>query len=476
MNPPMNAPYSCSGVQPRPWSRRQLLQSVAAGFGWMAFSGLAARAASQPTVQPSTTAPLGVRPPHFRPRAKRVIFLCMQGGPSHLDTFDYKPKLQRDAGKPGQSRGGGAQLIGSPFQFRQHGQSGLWISELFPNVARHADRLCLVRSMHTDIPNHPQAFIQLHTGSSQFIRPSMGAWVLYGLGSENENLPGFITLSPPLQFGAQNFGSAFLPAVYQGTRIGALRENNPSASLGNIENRLLTDPQQRRQIDLVQEMNHDFLQATDGHPEVEGVIQSYELAFRMQSEVPELLELKGESPATLARYGVGDSATDSFARQCLLARRLSEAGVRFIEVNHGGWDQHQNLETALRRNCRAIDRPIAALLDDLRSRGLLDDTLVIWGGEFGRTPDSRKADGRDHNSKGFTFWMAGGGSQPGLSFGSTDDYGYKAVQDPVHVHDLHATLLHLLGLDHEHLTYRYGGRDHRLTDVKGNVVHGLVQS
>ena len=476
MNPPMNAPYSCSGVQPRPWSRRQLLQSVAAGFGWMAFSGLAARAASQPAVQPSTTAPLGVRPPHFRPRAKRVIFLCMQGGPSHLDTFDYKPLLQRDAGKPGQSRGGGAQLIGSPFQFRQHGQSGLWISELFPNVARHADHLCLVRSMHTDIPNHPQAFIQLHTGSSQFIRPSMGAWVLYGLGSENENLPGFITLSPPLQFGAQNFGSAFLPAVYQGTRIGALRENNASASLGNIENRLLTDPQQRRQLDLVQEMNHDFLQATDGHPEVEGVIQSYELAFRMQSEVPELLELKGESPATLARYGVGDSATDSFARQCLLARRLSEAGVRFIEVNHGGWDQHQNLETALRRNCRAIDRPIAALLDDLRSRGLLDDTLVIWGGEFGRTPDSRKSDGRDHNSKGFTFWMAGGGSQPGLSFGSTDDYGYKAVQNPVHVHDLHATLLHLLGLNHEDLTYRYGGRDHRLTDVKGNVVHGLVQS
>ena len=476
MNPPMNAPWSCSGVQPRPWSRRQLLQSVAAGFGWMAFSGLAARAASQSAAQPSTTAPLGVRPPHFRPRAKRVIFLCMQGGPSHLDTFDYKPLLQRDAGKPGQARGGGAQLIGSPFQFRQHGQSGLWISELFPNVARHADRLCLVRSMHTDIPNHPQAFIQLHTGSSQFIRPSMGAWVLYGLGSENENLPGFITLSPPLQFGAQNFGSAFLPAVYQGTRIGTLRENNPAASLGNIENRLLTDPQQRRQLDLMQEMNHDFLQATDGHPEVEGVIQSYELAFRMQSEVPELLELKGESPATLARYGVGDSATDSFARQCLLARRLSEAGVRFIEVNHGGWDQHQNLETALRRNCHAIDRPIAALLDDLRSRGLLEDTLVIWGGEFGRTPDSRKADGRDHNSKGFTFWMAGGGSQPGLSFGSTDDYGYKAVQNPVHVHDLHATLLHLLGLNHENLTYRYGGRDHRLTDVKGNVVHGLVQT
>ena len=459
-------------------TRRQLLQSVAAGFGWMAFSGVAAAAAGKPSATPaapeSSSAPLGARAPHFKPRAKRVIFLCMQGGPSHLDTFDYKPLLQRDAGKAGQSRGGGAKLIGSPFSFRQHGQSGLWISELFPHVARHADRLCLVRSMHTDIPNHPQAFVQLHTGTSQFIRPSMGAWVLYGLGTENENLPGFITLSPPLQFGAQTFGSAFLPAVYQGTRIGSLRENNPAASLGNIQNHLLTDPQQRRQIDLVQEMNRDFLRATDGHAEVEGVIQSYELAFRMQSEVPELLDLKGESPETLARYGVGGSGTDGFARQCLLARRFAERGVRFIEVNHGGWDQHQNLETAMRRNCRAIDQPIGALLSDLQARGLLDETLVVWGGEFGRTPDSRREDGRDHNSKGFTFWMAGGGARPGLSFGSTDDYGYKAVEDPVHVHDFHATLLHLLGLDHEKLTYRYGGRDHRLTDVKGSLVRGLV--
>jgi len=330
--------------------------------------------------------------------------------------------------------------------------------------------------MHTDIPNHPQAFVQLHTGSSQFIRPSMGAWVLYGLGTENENLPGFITLSPPLQFGAQNFGSAFLPAVYQGTRIGSLRENNPSASLGNIENRLLTNPQQRRQLDLVQAMNRDFLHATDGHAEVEGVIQSYELAFRMQAEVPELLDLKGESTDTLARYGVGDAPTDSFGRQCLLARRFAERGVRFIEVNHGGWDQHQNLESALRRNCRAIDRPIGALLADLQSRGMLDETLVVWGGEFGRTPDSRRPDGRDHNAKGFTFWMAGGGVRPGTSFGSTDEYGSKAVENAVHVHDLHATLLHLLGLDHERLTYRYGGRDHRLTDVKGSVVKGIVRA
>jgi len=468
----MNVPYTCQGVQSGALSRRRLLQTVAAGFGWMAFNGVEALAGAAEASGGGTG--LGIRAPHFKPRARRVIFLCMQGGPSHLDTFDYKPALKRDAGKVGASRGGGATLIGSPFEFRQHGQSGLWMSELFPNLARHADRMCLVRSMHTDIPNHPQAFIQLHTGSSQFVRPSMGAWVMYGLGKENENLPGFITLSPPLQFGAQTFGSAFLPAMYQGTRIGALRENNPTASLGNIRNGLLNDAQQRRQLDLLQSMNRDYLAATDEHPEVEGVIESYELAFRMQTEVPGLLELQGESPATLSRYGVGQGVTDSFARQCLLARRFAEAGVRFIEVNHGGWDQHQNLESAMSRNCRAIDQPIAALLSDLESRGLLEDTLVVWGGEFGRTPDSRRPDGRDHNSKGFTFWLAGGGVRPGISYGSTDDHGYRAVEHPVHVHDLHATMLHLLGLDHERLTYRFGGRDHRLTDVKGDVVRGIV--
>ncbi len=468
----MNPPNPCNCVQSGSLSRRRLLQTVAAGFGWMAFGGLGGLARGSTGADPVPG--LGIRAPHFRPRARRVIFLCMQGGPSHLDTFDYKPALQRDAGRPGTSRGGGASLIGSPFSFRQHGQSGHWISELFPHLAQHADRLCVVRSMHTDIPNHPQAFIQLHTGSSQFVRPSMGAWVLYGLGKENENLPGFITLSPPLQFGAQTFGSAFLPAMYQGTRIGALRENNPAASVGNIRNNLLDTPRQQRQLDLLQSMNSDYLAATGDHSEIEGVIESYELAFRMQSEVPGLLDLNGESAATLARYGVGQAPTDGFARQCLLARRFAEAGVRFIEVNHGGWDQHQNLESALTRNCRAIDQPIAALLSDLDSRGLLEDTLVVWGGEFGRTPDSRRADGRDHNSKGFTFWMAGGGVRPGIAYGSTDDYGYQAVDRPVHVHDLHATLLHLLGLDHERLTYRFGGRDHRLTDVKGGVVRGLV--
>lgn len=471
----METPFECGAVQGGPMSRRRLLQTVAAGFGWMAFGGLASAAAGKgPTAATSGVGKaLGPREPHFAPRAKRVIFLCMQGGPSQLDTFDYKPLLQRDAGKPGQSRGGGAQLIGSPFQFRQHGASGLWISELFPHVARHADRLCVVKSMQTDIPNHPQAFIQLHTGSARFVRPSMGAWVLYGLGTENENLPGFVTLAPPLQFGAQNHGSAFLPAVYQGTPVGGGRGGDSGAGIGNISNRMLDRDRQRRQLDLVQSMNRGFLDDMDGHADVEGVIESYELAFRMQAEVPELFDLKGESADTLARYGVGESG-DGFARNCLLARRLAEAGVRFIEVNHGGWDQHQNLESALRRNCRAIDRPIGALLSDLASRGLLDDTLVVWGGEFGRTPDSRRGDGRDHNSKGFTFWLAGGGVRPGFSYGSTDDHGYKAVENPVHVHDLHATMLHLLGLDHERLTYRYGGRDHRLTDVKGDVVRAVL--
>lgn len=391
-----------------------------------------------------------------------------------MDTFDYKPKLSQDNGKPGVARGGGSKLFGSPFAFSQHGQSGLWISELFPHVARHADELCLLRSMRTDIPNHPQAFVQLHTGSSQFIRPSMGAWMLYGLGSENENLPGFVTISPPIQFGAQNYGSAFLPAVYQGTRIGGQKADVGTVTLENIRNSDLPGDLQRKQLDLVQTMNRDLLARSGAAVEVEGIIESFELGFRMQTELPKVMELKDESPATLAMYGIGDGAMSGFGRQCLMARRFAEAGVRFIEVCHAGWDQHNNLSTKIRANCAATDQPIGALLADLKSRGLLADTLVIWGGEFGRTPDSRKPDGRDHNAKGYTMWMAGGGVRGGLSYGSTDDYGYKAVQDPMHVHDLHATVLALLGLDHEKLTYRYAGRDFRLTDVHGSVIRDIM--
>jgi hypothetical protein len=396
----------------------------------------------------------------------------MQGGPSHIDTFDYKPKLSEDSGKPGPSKGGGSKLYGSPFKFEQRGQSGLWISELFPKVAEHADDLCLLRGMHTDIPNHPQAFVQLHTGSSQFVRPSLGAWALYGLGTANENLPGFVTISPPIQFGAQNYGSAFLPASYQGTRLGAQRGDSGSPSVGNLRNPDLSTAQQRKQIDLVQSMNQDLL-ATTANPEVEGVIESYELAFRMQGELPQVLDVSKESPETLAAYGIGRGAASEFGKQCLMARRLVEAGVRFVEVGHAGWDQHQSLTSKLRANCAATDQPIGALLGDLKARGLLEDTLVIWGGEFGRTPDGRRDDGRDHNAKGFTMWMAGGGVKGGLSYGATDDYGHQAVENKVHTHDLHATILALLGLDHEKLTYRYAGRDFRLTDVHGTVANAI---
>jgi len=340
----MNAPFTCCDVTPNALTRRDLLKTVSAGFGWLAFQGLAAEVAAA-----ESQSPLAPKAPHFAPRAKRVIFLAMQGGPAHMDTFDYKPKLTADHGKPGPSRGG-LSLYGSPFAFNQHGQSGLQISELFPQVAKHADKLCLLRGMNTDIPNHPQAFVQLHTGSAQFVRPSMGAWMLYGLGTQNENLPGFITIAPPLALGgAQNYGSAFLPAVYQGTRLGAQRADIARASMDNLRNADLPASLQRQQLDLVQSMNRDFLAST-GNPEVEGVIESFELAFRMQSEVPKVMDLSKESPATLKQYGIGDGVSDGFGKQCLMARRFAEAGVRYIEVCHAGWDQHQNLKTAISRS------------------------------------------------------------------------------------------------------------------------------
>jgi len=460
-----------------PISRRSALQSLTAGFGWLAFQGLSTQLAAKPSTQPNPSKhPLAPKAPHFPARAKRVIFLAMQGAPSHQDLFDYKPKLNADHGKTGPSKSSGSKLFGSPFKFAQHGNSGHWISELFPNLAKQSDRLCFLHSLHTDIPNHPQAFNQLHTGSAQFIRPSLGAWSLYGLGSENENLPGYITIAPPVQFGAQSYGNSFLPAIYQGTRIGAQKSEDSASSnaIANLRNSILSPAAQRQQLDLVQSMNHELLAQKSSNQEVEGVIQSYELAFKMQTELPNVLDLSKESPATLNLYGINQPATNTFGRQCLIARRLASAGVRYIEVCHSGWDQHQNLTEKLRQNCRATDQPIAALLHDLHAHGLLDDTLVIWGGEFGRTPDGRRPDGRDHNAKGFTMWMAGGGAKPGFSYGSTDDYGYKAIENPVHIHDLHATILALLGLDHEKLTFRYAGRDFRLTDVQGKVIHPIL--
>ena len=465
------------------FNRRDFLKTTSNGFGYLAFAALAQQNALL------GSAPLAVKQPHFPARAKHVIFLCMQGAPSHVDLLDYKPKLMADSGKNAPSaagRYGQAKLMKSPWKFNQHGKSGLWISELLPNLAKHADDLCVINSMATDLPAHPQAFTQLYTGTTQFVRPSLGSWALYGLGTSNENLPGFITINPPGN-ATRSYGSAFLPAIYQGTKIGGASlpgggalgrrygGGNDQASIANIKNPRLSAEAQRTQLDLVQALNQSR-KAQDGgvSAEVEGVIESYELAFRMQAEVPKVLDLSQESTATKALYGIDDAETSTFGKQCLMARKLVEAGVRFIEITHGNWDQHFNLKATLERNTNAIDKPVAGLLADLKARGLLKDTLVIWGGEFGRTPHSQGDDGRDHNNKGFSMWMAGGGVKGGMNYGKTDDYGYEAVENKMHIHDWHATVLSLMGLDHEKLTYRYAGRDFRLTDVYGSVAKEII--
>jgi hypothetical protein len=468
-------------------SRRDFLKTTSSGFGYLAFAAMAQQQALKAAA--TSGSPLAPKNPHFAARAKHVIFLCMQGAPSHVDLLDYKPKLITDSGKNAPSvagRNGQAKLMASPWKFSQHGRSGLWISELLPGIASHADDLCILNSMATDVPAHPQAFSQLHTGTTQFVRPSLGAWALYGLGTMNENLPGFITVNPPAN-ATRTFGSAFLPAIYQGTKLGgsglpgggALARRfgmgADNSSVANIKNNRYSTEAQRTQLDLVQALNQSRMKLDGGvSPEVEGVIESYELAFRMQAEVPKVLDLSKESAATKKMYGLEDDATATFGKQCLMARKLVEAGVRFIEITNGNWDQHFNLKTQLENNCAGIDTPISGLLTDLKQRGLLKDTLVIWGGEFGRTPHSQGTDGRDHNNKGFSMWMAGGGVKGGMNYGMTDDYGYEAVYNKMHIHDWHATVLHLLGLDHERLTYRYAGRDFRLTDVYGTVAKEIL--
>lgn len=448
-----------------PFSRRQLLRSVSAGFGYTAFQALAAEEAAK-TSKPA--GPLSPKEPHFAPKAKRVIFLCMRGGPSHMETFDPKPKLLADTGKPGKNKN--AKLLGSKWKFNKHGESGLEVVDLLPETAKHADKLCVLRGMHTDNENHPQALEQMHTGSFQFIRPSLGSWTLYGLGTENQDLPGFISINPLTSLGGlRYYSSAFLPAAYSASLLGDANRPSRNPTIGNLTNPRLTAEGQRQQLDLLQAMNRDLLKQGDD-ARVEGLIESYELAFRMQDALPKVMDVASESKATIAKY----NAEETFGRQCLLARRFAEAGVRFIEVTHTDWDHHGFLNTLMPKNCTAIDKPIAALLDDLKERGLLDDTLVVWGGEFGRTPDDATTDGRGHNNKGYSMWMAGGGVKGGFVHGATDEYGYEAIDGKVHTHDLHATILHLLGLDHERLTYRYGGRDFRLTDVKGRVVKEIL--
>lgn len=456
-------------------SRREMLRRSSAGFGSLALAALLgsnSQAAQQKLVQQA----------HFAPKAKRVIFLFMHGGPSHMDTFDYKPQLQKDSGKPlpfDKPRIFSAQtgnLLGSPWKFKQHGESGAWVSEIFPHVAGCVDDMCIINSMHGSNSRHGGALLELHTGSDTFVRPSMGSWITYGLGSENQDLPGFITVCPTLTHGGVNaYSSSFLPADYQGTPIGNASIPADRALIPFIKNKSgIPLSVQRKELNFLQEMNREHLANSGPDAALEGRINSFELAYRMQTAAPELQDISDESEATQKMYGLDNDVTKNYGRQCLMARRFAERGVRFVQITHSyKWDQHSGLKTALPRNAMEVDQPIAALLKDLKSRGLLDDTLVLWGGEFGRTPVSQGANGRDHNPQGYTMWMAGGGVKGGLQYGATDDYGYYAVKNKVHVHDLHATILHLLGLDHKKLTYQFAGRDFRLTDVHGEVIHDL---
>ncbi len=466
-----------------PFSRRRLLQATACGFGSLALNTLLTEQAL------ATANPRAPRAPHFTARAKRVIFLFMAGGPSQHDLFDFKPRLRAEHGKKpvipiaereitvGLEK---SMTLGPMSPFAPRGRCGMVMSDLLPHLARVADDICLLRGMTVDNRAHDQATLQMHTGAFASLRPSMGAWASYGLGTENQNLPSFITINAPGD--VRNHGSAFLPATHQGTSVNAKLAGPKDSPIKYLTDTSTTPDEQRRRLDLLQSMNRNLLQRVGGDAQMEGVIESFELAFRMQAEAPKLVNLANESQATLELYGVGKEPTDKNARACLLARRFAEAGVRFIQVTMDGWDHHGNLRGNLPNLCAQTDRPIVALLTDLKQRGLFDDTLVVWSGEFGRTPWSQdltstqplEQHGREHQPESFCAWMAGGGVRGGLTFGETDDYGFRVVQDRVHLHDLHATILHLLGMDHEQLTFRHAGRDHRLTDVYGSVVRELL--
>ena len=463
---------------PRLLPRRTILQQSAAGFGLLGLRALLA--AESPT--PNLLAP---KIPHFAPKAKRVIFLFMHGGPSSIDTFDPKPRLERDDGKPvpfkrGLTFGEDAVrgLLKAQWPFQQYGQSGIPVSSLFPNVATCADDLCVIRSMVGDGVDHGAAMLQLHTGVFSFKRPSMGSWVLYGLGTENQDLPGFVTIKPSLGHGGQNnWSSSFLPSDYQGTAIGS--NNMKLEEIGKepvpyLMPKGLAGENQRYELDMLQKMNRRHAAVNEHDPDLEARIAAFELAFRMQIKAPAAFEVEKESPETKKLYGLDNEVTRDFGWQCLLARRLSERGVRFVQCSHGYWDQHTELHKLHPQYAKEVDLPIAGLLKDMKARGLFKDTLVIWAGEFGRTPWAQGVDGRDHNPYGYTIWMAGAGVKPGFVYGATDEFGYHAVENRMHIHDLHATLLHLMGLNHEKLTYRYAGRDFRLTDVAGTVAQGII--
>ena len=455
-------------------TRREMLQQSALGFGSLALTSLL-----------QAENPLAAKRPHFRPRAKRVIFLFMKGGPSQVDTFEHKPLLQRDHGKPlpfdkpKVTFAKTGNLLASPWKFKPYGQCGHMVSELFPHVARHVDDICFIHGAHGTNPAHGGALLKLHTGADNFVRPSMGACVGYGLGTENKNLPSYVTICPTLAHGGlNNCASAFLPAHFGGTPIVNASLKAKDAKVHHIRNPKWTPGQQRAQLDFLKQLNEDHLSATPD-PVLESRINSYELAFRMQTSMPEIQDTRGETEATRKLYGLDNPNTEDFGRQCLMARRFAERGVRFVQVSHSDskvqWDQHGNLKKGHTEKASEVDKPIAGRLHDLKSRGLLEDTLVLWSGEFGRTPTVQGSgmDGRDHNPWGFTMWMAGAGVKGGFAHGATDDYGFYAERDKMHIHDVHATLLHLLGIDHEKLTYRNSGRDFRLTDVFGHVAHEI---
>jgi hypothetical protein len=465
-------------------SRRQVLKQFASGFGMLGVAGLLADELAADIVR-STASPLALLPPPYPAKAKRIIFLFMSGGPSHVDLFDPKPQLAVHNGKPlpfempKLVRTKTGNLLQSPYKFQKHGQAGIEVSELFPNIASCIDDICVIRSMVADNINHNGACLQMNTGEQAFSRPSLGSWLLYGLGTENQNLPGFVVISPsqPAQ-GAPLWSSSFLPAAYQGTLV-----SNLKSPIDNLQNPRFTPPMQRRQLDALKQLNDVYQESREEDSRLSARIESFELAFRMQAQAPEAFDVERESAETKKLYGIGEDATDIFGKQCLMARRLAERGVRMVQVYHTQtakrsscqlWDQHGGLKTELPANCRATDRPIAGLLKDLKSRGLLDDTLVVWGGEFGRTPTAEGTDGREHHPFGFTMWLAGGGIKGGLAYGATDDFGWHAVENKVHVHDLHATILHLMGINHEKMTYRYSGRDYRLTDVAGKIVTPIL--
>lgn len=454
-------------------NRRAALASFGGGFGMLGLAAMCAESSG------------GESAPHFPAKAKNVIFLFMSGGPSHVDLFDPKPSLTRLNGqplpfeKPKLERTKTGNLFASPYQFSKHGQCGMEISELFPNVAKHADDICLIRSMVADNINHNGACLQMNTGEQAFSRPSMGSWLLYGLGSENKNLPGYVVISPsqPAQ-GAPLWSSSFLPGEYQGTLVNDLK--NPIANLGNTR---FNATAQRQQLDWLRDLNQAHAAQRADDSRLNARLESFELAFRMQREAPEAFDISNETEATKKLYGVDEPVTDHFGKQCLMARRLVERGVRMVQVYHTQtskrsscqlWDQHSNLATELPNNCQSTDQPIAGLLADLKQRGLLNETLVIWGGEFGRTPTAESGTGREHHPFGFSMWMAGGGVKGGMVHGATDEFGWHSVENKVHVHDLHATILHLMGIHHEKLTYNYAGRDYRLTDVHGKVVKEIL--